>query len=106
MSLIIIFSHDIKVISKDKEALPNVHLVISLFRRWILGTHQGAISREHLEYYLDEYIFRFNRRKSKNRGLLFRRLFENAVQAEPVAYIKISKHSKPFQGINKKKRSP
>ena len=49
------------------ELLPRVHLMASLMKRWLLGTHQGAISREHLDYYLDEFTFRFNRPNSRSR---------------------------------------
>ena len=56
------------------ELLPRVHLVISLLKRWLMGTHQGAVSHKHLAYYLDEFTFRFNRRKSASRGKLFYRL--------------------------------
>lgn len=75
-----------------KNLLPLCHREASLIKRWLGGTHQGAISHEHLEYYLDEYTFRFNRRKSASRGLLFYRLLENAVQIEPTIYndIKLS----------------
>ena len=66
--------------------LPRVHGVASLLKRWLLGTHQGAISEKHLPYYLDEFTFRFNRRKSKSRGLLFHRLLEQAVQMAPHTY--------------------
>jgi transposase-like protein len=66
--------------------LPRVHRVISLFKRWMLGTHQGAVSHEHLAYYLDEFTFRFNRRKSKHRGKLFFRLLQQAVEHEPAPY--------------------
>jgi len=51
-----------------------VNLIASLVKRWLLGTHQGAVQASHLDYYLDEYTFRFNRRTSKSRGLLFYRL--------------------------------
>ncbi len=54
--------------------LPRVHRVVSLLKRWILGTHQGAIRPSHLDYYLDEFTFRFNRRTSRSRGKLFYRL--------------------------------
>src|SRR5207302_3856421 len=60
--------------SSATELLPRVHLVVSLLKRWLLGTHHGAVSDEHLDYYLDEFCFRFNRRRSGSRGLLFRRL--------------------------------
>jgi transposase-like protein len=68
------------------ELLPRVHLVASLLKRWLLGTHQGAISREHLDYYLDEFTFRFNRRNSRSRGKLFLRLAEQAVAVGPAPY--------------------
>jgi transposase-like protein len=68
------------------ELLPRVHLVVSLLKRWLIGTHHGAVSDEHLDYYLDEFCFRFNRRRSASRGLLFRRLLENAVQIDPLPY--------------------
>jgi len=67
-------------------AMPAVHQVSSLLKRWLLGTHQGAVSNRHLDYYLDEYTFRFNRRSSRSRGLLFYRLTQQAVQIAPVPY--------------------
>jgi len=63
--------------------LPNCHLVASLLKRWILGTHQGAVSAKHLSYYLDEFTFRFNRRTSQSRGKLFFRLVQQAVHMTP-----------------------
>ena len=74
------------------DLLPNCHLVASLLKRWLLGTHQGAVSHEHLEYYLDEFTFRFNRRKSTHRGKLFYRLLQNAVTIEPTTYGQIKKN--------------
>lgn len=71
------------------EAMPRVHRVASLLKRWLLGTHQGGIQSQHLEYYLDEYTFRFNRRSSRSRGLLFYRLMQNAVAIEPTTYQQI-----------------
>jgi hypothetical protein len=68
------------------EILPRVHLVASLLKRWLLGTHQSAVSFKHLEYYLGEFTFRFNRRTSRSRGKLFERLLEQAVAVEPVPY--------------------
>ncbi len=62
---------------------PMVHLIASLLKRWLLGTHQGAANFSHINYYLDEYTFRFNRRKSKSRGLLFLRLMEQALLISP-----------------------
>ncbi|MEO6593898.1 MAG: IS1595 family transposase [Planctomycetota bacterium] len=63
--------------------MPGVHRIASLLKRWLLGTHQGAVSAKHLSYYLDEFAFRFNRRTSKARGLLFYRLLQQAVQVDP-----------------------
>lgn len=64
--------------------LPRVHQVASLVRRWLLGTYQGAASHRHLDYYLDEYTFRFNRRTSRSRGKLFYRLVQQAAVVDPV----------------------
>ena len=67
-------------------AMPGVHRIASLLKRWLLGTHQGAVSKKHIDYYLDEYTFRFNRRTSVARGLLFYRLLQQAVQTAPAPY--------------------
>ena len=64
--------------------LPLANRVASLLKRWLLGTHQGAVSVAHLDYYLDEYTFRFNRRTSGSRGLVFLRLIQQAVDLGPV----------------------
>ena len=64
--------------------MPGVHRIASLFKRWILGTHQGSVSAEHLQSYLEEFTFRFNRRTSRSRGLVFRRLIEQAAVTGPV----------------------
>jgi len=63
-----------------------VHLVVSWLKRWLLGTHQGAVSLQHLDYYLDEFTFRFNRRKSRSRGKLFYRLLQQAAAIGPAPY--------------------
>jgi transposase-like protein len=75
-----------KVKSGDEEILANIHRVASLLKRWLIGTHQNYIGKENLQYYLDEYTFRYNRRTSKSRGLLFYRLIEQAVVHGPVNY--------------------
>lgn len=64
--------------------LPRVNIVASLLKRWLLGTHQGAVRPSHLDYYVDEFTFRFNRRTSRSRGMLFYRLLQQAVAMEPV----------------------
>lgn len=64
--------------------LPRANRIAALLKRWLLGTHQGAVRPDHLDYYLDEYTFRFNRRTSRSRGLLFYRLMQQAVALEPV----------------------
>ena len=65
-------------------SMPGVHRVASLLKRWILGTHQGSVVHDHLQSYLEEYTFRFNRRTSRSRGLVFRRLLEQAVVTAPI----------------------
>ena len=83
------YPHDRQVQRSQPEGehlLPRVHRVVSLLKRWMLGTHQGAIGREHLDYYLDEFTFRFNRRKSASRGKLFYRLVQQAVKVAPVPF--------------------
>jgi hypothetical protein len=64
--------------------------VVSLLKRWLLGTHQGAVDKRHLDYYLDEFAFRFNRRTSASRGKLFYRPLQQALQVDPVPYKKIA----------------
>jgi hypothetical protein len=96
------YAHTIsRLKGKGKEAavelLPRVHRVASLLKRWLLGTHQGAVGPVHLDYYLDEFTFRFNRRRSSSRGKLFFRLLEQAVQVAPVTYDSI---------VGKRRRHP
>jgi transposase-like protein len=68
------------------ELLPGVHRIASLAKRWLLGTHQGSVDEAHLQSYLNEFAFRFNRRRSTSRGMLFYRLLELAVGHGPVRY--------------------
>jgi transposase-like protein len=68
------------------ELLPAVHRIAALAKRWILGTHQGAVDAAHLPSYLNEFVFRFNRRHSRSRGMLFYRVLELAVVHAPVRY--------------------
>lgn len=87
------YTREITLISSSGDpahvALPGPHRIASLLKLWHLGTLQGAVSNKHRDYYLDEYTFRFNRRNSRARGLLFYRLVEHAVQAAPAPYTKI-----------------
>jgi transposase-like protein len=71
--------------------LPLANRVAALLKGWLLGTHQGAVQSSHLDYYLDEYTFRFNRRTSTSRGLLFYRLITHAVHLGPVLGSELSK---------------
>jgi transposase-like protein len=84
------YEHERTVMRQQAEpahvVMPGVHRVASLLQRWLLGTHQGRVSREHLDAYLNEFTFRFNRRRSRRRGLLFYRLLEQAVAADPITY--------------------
>ena len=81
------YAHKITVLSSSGDpahvSMPGVHRVASLLKRWILGTHQGSVAQEHLQSYLEEYTFRFNRRTSRSRGLVFLRLLEQAVVTSP-----------------------
>ena len=84
------YDHEVTYLKGKKqtasELMPRVHRVASLLKRWLMGTHQGAVTQEHLDYYLDEFTFRFNRRRSANRGKLFYRLAQQAVAIDPVPY--------------------
>lgn len=84
-----------EVVRKNAEVgehlLPYCHRIASLLKRWLVGTHQGAVSHEHLDYYLDEYTFRFNRRTSRHRGMLFYRLLQHAMETDPVKYSQLIK---------------
>lgn len=88
------FEHQRTILSSSDDqvhvSMPGVHRVASLLKRWILGTHQGSVSAEHLQSYLEEFTFRFNRRTSFSRGLVFRRLLEQAVVIGPVTEAKIT----------------
>jgi transposase-like protein len=86
------YSHEVITGGEQDAVLPHIHTIISLIKRWMLRTLQGSCSKEHHGYYFDEYTFRFNRRKSNSRGLLFYRLLQNTVHLEPVAYDMIVSH--------------
>jgi transposase-like protein len=104
------YDHHVTVLRGKPESasdlLPRVHRVVSLLKRWLLGTHQGAVSHEHLDYYLDEFTFRFNRRNSRHRGKLFYRLLQQAMAVGPRPYAQITqqargpKPSPPTHSIN------
>jgi transposase-like protein len=83
------YTRQIKNISDSDDfahvLMPGVHRLSSLLKRWILGTHQGSVSGMHLQAYLEEYTFRFNRRNAKSRGLIFKRLIEYALLSKPIS---------------------
>ena len=90
------YTHRVVRATRDDELpLPHVHRVASLLKRWLLGTHQGAVAPDHLDFYLDEYTFRFNRRAANSRGLLFYRLLQQAVAIGPVRHQQIIR-GRPF----------
>jgi transposase-like protein len=74
----------VKAAPPGEDPLPRVHRMVSLLKRWMLGTHQGAIRSSHLDYYLDEFTFRFNRRTSRSRGKLFYRLAQQMMAVDPL----------------------
>ena len=90
------YQHEVTILARRKEPaselLPRVHHVVGLLKTWLAGTLQGAVSHEHLDYYLDEFTFRFNRRTSRSRGKLFYRMVQQAVQVDPVPYHAMVKH--------------
>jgi transposase-like protein len=79
------------------ELLPAVHRIASLAKRWLLGTHQGAVDDAHLASYLNEFVFRFNRRRSRSRGMVFYRVLELAAAHAPVRYKDIVATQRPRQ---------
>jgi hypothetical protein len=88
------YRHDRNVLDgKGRQAssatLPRVHLVASLLKRWLLGTYQGRVSERQFDHYLDEFVFRFNRRRSQERGMLFYRLIQHSVATSPTTYRKL-----------------
>ena len=90
------YKHEVTPLHGGRKAasklLPRVHRVAALLERWLLGTHQGAGSPDHLDYYLDEFTFRFNRPTSRHRGKLFYRLLQQAVMVGPAPYYSLIKH--------------
>lgn len=84
------FVHRVNVLQGDAERVrkffPHVHLVASLLKRWLLATHQRRVEKAHLQVYLDEYAFRFNRRRSKHVGKIFYRLMEQMVLRKAKGY--------------------
>jgi transposase-like protein len=89
-------STSIKGSNKDAhEVLPGVHRVAALVKRWLMGTHQGAIGADHLQAYLNEFAFRFNRRTSRARGMLFYRLLQQSIAMHPMSFRDLVTHPKP-----------
>jgi hypothetical protein len=74
----------------NSEMLPHVHLVVSLLKRWLLGTHQGAVRPKQLQAYLEEFTFRYNRRKSRHVGKIFYRMLQGSTHTQPIAYKSIA----------------
>jgi transposase-like protein len=93
------YEHERTVLSQHKDPahvlMPGVHRVASLLERWLLGTHQGKVSPEHLDAYLNEFTFRFNRRTSRRRGLLFYRLLQQAILTDPITYRSLVVNPRP-----------
>ena len=93
-----LYTHERLVGSGSAESaklMPGVHTVTSLAKRWLLGTHQGSVDDAHLASYLNEFVFRFNRRRSRSRGLLFYRVLELATAHDPVRYRELIARPKP-----------
>jgi transposase-like protein len=90
------YEHEVTILARRKESaselLPRVHHVVALLKTWLAGTLHSAVSHEHLDYYLDEFTFRFNRRTCRSRGKLFYRMVQQAVHVDPVPYQAIVRH--------------
>ena len=97
------YQHERTVLSNTGDpahvSMPGVHRVAALLKRWLLSTHQGSVSKKHLDYYLDEYTFRFNRRTSRSRGMLFYRLMEQAVMTAPLPYRQLVQRKHKMWGV-------
>jgi transposase len=100
------FDHDPHIILGSKvpahKPLPDIHRIAALLKRWLLGTHHGAVDPRHVDYYLDEFTFRFNRRTSRSRGMLFYRLIQQSAIAAPVTYANIrdnQHHAQPSRAL-------
>ena len=98
------YHHEVTVLARHKESaselLPHVHHVVALLKNWMAGTLHDGVSHEHLDYYLDEFTFRFNRRTSGSRGKLFYRLMQHAVQVGPAPYKTMVKHVREHRKAN------
>ncbi len=91
------FVHEVRV--GDVELLANAHRVVSLLKRWLLGTHQGAVRRKHLQHYLDEFTFRYDRRKSRDVGKIFYRMLQGASSNEVTPYWRLVDRPAPDQRV-------
>jgi len=100
------YEHEVTILARRQESaselLPRVHHVVALLKTWLAGTLHGAVSHEHLDYYLDEFTFRFNRRTCRSRGKLFYRMVQQAAQVDPVPYQAIIKHVRNRGNANHK----
>ena len=100
------YRHEVTNLSKHTESaselLPRVHHVVGLLKTWLAGTLHGGVSHEHLDYYLDEFTFRFNRRTSRSRGKLFYRMVQQAVRVDPSPYHAMIKHVREHRKGNHK----
>jgi len=93
------FGHEVHQAAASKkrktDLLPSVHVVLSLLKRWLLGTHQGAVRPKHLQRYLDEFAFRHNRRKSRHVGKIFYRLLQGVASTQETPYRELVKRCSP-----------
>jgi len=98
------FDHEVRQAALTKKGkadlLPNVHVVISLLKRWLLGTHQGAVRPKHLQRYLDEFTFRHNRRKSRHVGKIFYRVLQGAAGTQATPYWQLVNRRAPDEPLH------
>lgn len=98
------FDHEVRPLVGKPEAatelLPHAHRVIALLKRWLSGTHQGAVRPKQLQHYLEEFGFRFNRRKSRHVGKIFYRLVQGAAAVATTPYWKLVARSAPDEPLH------
>ncbi|MCD4652394.1 IS1595 family transposase, partial [bacterium] len=94
------FIHEVHSVAGGAELLENVHLSISLLKRWILGTHHGAVRPKHIQHYLDEFVFRHNRRTSKYVGKIFYRMLQGTIKMKATPYWQLVGREKPDKPLH------
>jgi hypothetical protein len=91
---------------RKADAVQGCHWTISLLKRWLLGTHAGAVKPKHLQAYLDEFAFRHNRRKTNGVCRIAARVIERLVARPPLTMRKIIDQTKPYRRFASHQQTP